>query len=231
MRLGYLLGVVGAVGLHVFMLLFGGAFFSGGAAEGSFTEVDLLSAEDPGRKEEKKDPEPSEPIEEQEPPPDATEILKSLESPTNEEPPALDALSLRSIEAALDGEVGSGAFAQAMSLASGGQLGGTGKGGVDDQFAGAFSMAETDQKPRALFQTQPMYPAELRGKKLEGVVSVLFVVDTSGKVTNARADKSSHTAFESPALAAVKKWRFEPAMRGGQRVPCKMRVSLRFPPS
>jgi soluble P-type ATPase len=34
-----------------------------------------------------------------------------------------------------------------------------------------------DQKPRAVFQSAPTYPAAMRGKKVEGVVTVVFVVD------------------------------------------------------
>ena len=70
----------------------------------------------------------------------------------------------------------------------------------------------------------------MRGKKVEGTVTVIFVVDAGGKVENPRVEKSSHTAFESPAVSAVKKWKFEPGLKAGQRVASKMRVSIRFPP-
>ena len=103
--------------------------------------------------------------------------------------------------------------------------------GQDGQLDSAFSLAEIDQKPRATFQTAPLYPAEMRGKKVEGVVAVLFVVDAAGKVVNPRVEKSTAAAFEKPALEAVRKWKFEPAIKAGQRVACKMRVPIRFQPS
>jgi hypothetical protein len=34
-----------------------------------------------------------------------------------------------------------------------------------------------------------------------------------------------------PAIEAVKKWRFEPALKGVQRVACAMRAPIRFRPS
>ena len=68
----------------------------------------------------------------------------------------------------------------------------------------------------------------MRGKKMEGVVGVLFVVDATGKVTQQRVEKSNHPAFEKPALEAVRRWKFEPGIKAGQRVPCKMRVTVRF---
>jgi protein TonB len=69
----------------------------------------------------------------------------------------------------------------------------------------------------------------MRGKNLEGAVTIIFVLDASGKVTNPRVEKSTHRAFEKPALDAVKQWKFEPGIQGGRRVPCNMRVPIRFP--
>ena len=40
--------------------------------------------------------------------------------------------------------------------------------------------------------------------------------------------KSSHPAFEQPALQAVRRWRFEPGKRGGKPVSFKMRVPITF---
>ena len=89
-------------------------------------------------------------------------------------------------------------------------------------------MSEIDQKPRAIFQSAPMYPSGMRS--VEGVVHVIFIVDQTGKVTNPKVEKSTHREFEKPAIDAVKQWKFEPAVRAGQRVPCKMRIPIRFQP-
>jgi protein TonB len=128
--------------------------------------------------------------------------------------------------------MGGGEFAQSLDFTSGGRIGGTGKAGaLDKTMEDAFSLAEIDQKPRVVFQSAPIYPGDMRGKKVEGVVTILFVVDSSGKVERPRVESSSNAAFEKPALDAVKKWKFEPAVRGGQRVNCKMRAPIRFQPS
>jgi protein TonB len=82
-----------------------------------------------------------------------------------------------------------------------------------------------------VFQAAPVYPSAMRGKKVEGLVTVVFVVDPSGKVATPRVEKSTHPVFEKPALDAVKQWKFEPAVKGGQRVACKMRAPIRFQPS
>lgn len=238
MKLGCFLGLGAAVFLHAAVILFGGLVFpKDETRKGSVQAVDLLSEEDakaPDKKEEKVEEQPPEELETQEEaPPDAAEVLRNLDTPpAANDAPALDAASLSAIEAALSGQSGGGDFAEAVSFASGGRIGGTGiAGGSAEKLEEAFSLAELDQKPRAIVQGSPTIPQEMRGKKIEGVVSVLFVVNASGKVENPRVEKSSHAAFETPALSAIRKWKFEPGLRAGQRVATKMRVSIRFPAS
>jgi protein TonB len=237
MKLG-LLGIFCAVLLHAGVLLFGGLLFGTGKKDaGSLQAVELLSADElETKKDEPKEEEPPPEREEEmqtetEEVPDASEVIRSLEfTPVAE--PALDAASLSAIELALGGQHGGGDFAAAVDFSSGGRIGGVGKAGeVDSALESAFSLTEIDQKPRALFQAAPLYPAEMRNKRIEGVVTVIFVVDASGKVIQPRVEKSSHPAFERPALDAVKQWKFEPGLKGGQRVGCKMRVPIRFQPS
>jgi protein TonB len=233
-KIGLFLGIVFAILLHAGFLLFGGVLFVGAeASQGRMQEVELLDDDDVEKEEEKLEEKPPEELEtEAEDAPDAEEMLRNLDQTPVNTAPELEAMSLNQLEAALSGQAGSGDFAEALNFGSGGVIGGKGKaGGLDDSLEKAFSIDEIDQKPRATFQAAASYPSEMRGKKYEGVVSVLFVVDSSGKVTNPRVDKSNHAAFEKPALDAVKKWKFEPAVKGGERVACKMRVSVRFPPS
>lgn len=234
------LGILAAVLLHAGFLLFGGLIV--GTEEEARTatrEVELVSADDSPEKEkdpEKKEEVAEEPKEDLEAPaeevPDAAEVVRSLEMPVAAAAPALDAASLGAIEQALSGQGGAAGFGDALTFASGGRIGGTGKAGaLDEKLDSAFNLTEIDQKPRAVFQAEPRYPAELRGKKVAGVVSVFFVVEPTGKVSRPKVERSTHPAFEKPALDAVKQWKFEPAIKGGQRVGCKMRVPIRFQPS
>jgi protein TonB len=235
MKLTWILGIASAVLLHVFVLLFGDSSSRAPRSRKPrsrpstcSTTSTTTSPRTSPLEDEKKD----EDLEaDAEKPPDAAELVKSLEPAPVNDAPALDAASLSAIEAALNGQTGGGEFGEALSFASGGRIGGTGKpGAVGESVETAFSMAEIDQKPRPIFQGAPMYPAELRGKKIEGSVSVIFVVDATGKVTDPRVEKSDHPAFDKPALAAVRQWKFEPAVKGGKRVPCKMRQPIRFQP-
>lgn len=235
--MGRIFGIICACVMHLGFILFGGLLFLDDEKdEGTLQEVDLLAEDEPApeKKPEEQPAEKSDELEtEVEEVPDAAEIIRNLElTPAPSLEPALEAASLSAIEAALSGGGGGGDFADALSFASGGRIGGMGKpGSLDEKLDGAFSLAEIDQRPRPIFQAAPLYPSEMRGKKIEGVVTVIFVVDASGKVTGPRVEKSTHPAFEKPAMDAVKQWKFEPAVKGGQRVGCKMRVPIRFQPS
>ena len=229
--LGRVMGMICGIVLIGGVLLFGGLLMPKTAKTAHIKTVELFS-DDLKKAEEKKmeQPEPEKPPEEQPPKDQPAEIHEVAAPQASDNTPALDAASLSSIMSALDPGAGGGEFGSAVSLASGGRIGGTGKAGSrgNDSLDKAFSMDDIDQKPRAIVQTPPTYPSELKGKKLGGVVQVAFVVTGAGQVANARVEQTSHPAFGAPALAAVRQWRFEPAVRGGVRVKCLMRVPIRF---
>jgi protein TonB len=225
-----LLGILLAFSVHTALLLFGGLLFAGTApAEGQEREVELLTAlEQPKPDDPAKDTAPEELEADDEPPPDAAEILKQME-PGPSEPAALDAVSLGAIAQALDG--GGADFGPGVSFQSGGRIGGMGQGGAGDGLEEAFTLAEIGQRPQATWQIFPSYPPEMRRKRFEGVVSVIFVVDATGVVTDARVEESNHPAFEKPALDAIRQWRFEPASKAGKNVACRVRQQFRFEPN
>ena len=229
-------GIAFAVALHAAVLLFGGLIFPKAKKDqGTLQEVELLSETDSVEKKEEKPEEKkvekAEEIEtEEEQAPSSVDLVTATEMPVMNDGPALDAASLSAIEAALNGEQGSGDFASAVDFSSGGHIGASGKVAETEQdFMSQFGLDEIDQKPRAVYQASPLFPAAMRGKKIEGIVSVIFVVDPTGRIQKLRAEESTHPAFTQPALEAVKQWRFEPAVKAGERVACPMRVSIRFP--
>ncbi len=235
-----MLCIVAALVGHALVMLFGGWFFMHhGEAQASRSDVQII-AEDVEKDAEKTDQlEPEEKLEEikteSETPPDPDQVAAAADAPADsDDAPALDAASLAAIEAALSGNGAAGGadgFGAAASLTSGGRIGGTGRAGSeDDELQGAFSMSEIDQRPRAIYQVAAGYPATLRSQKLEGLVTVIFIVDDSGRVVSPRIERASHPDFEAPTLDAIRQWKFEPAIRGGKRVSCRMRVPIRFQP-
>jgi protein TonB len=93
---------------------------------------------------------------------------------------------------------------------------------------GVFNAANLDRVPRALAQIPPRYPAEARMKGLSGEVVVEFNVDESGNVSSVRVVRSTSREFDAAALAAVRKWRFEPGRRHGRIVRFSMVVPVVF---
>ena len=237
---GVLLGVLLALVAHALVLTFGGIFFLDDEDERPKTlEVELLAPEAVAEEKQKEDEPKPEPVEtkqelsqDEEPPPDAEELLRSLELAAVNAGPALEAASLAQIEQALNGAGGGGDFSTGLSFSSGGSIGASGLGkALDKKMEEAFSAADIDQQPRVMIQTSPVYPGELRGKKLEGEVMLIFIVDDAGRVTSPKVVKSTHQAFEKPALDAVKQWKFEPGLKAGKRVSTRMKCPVKFPAS
>ena len=229
--------VIAAVVIHGIVILFGGLLFNHDAEAASKRDVELVAQEmdaERAEQEQQQEPPPEAIKEQEEQPPDAAQSQSAAEQVSSgDDAPALDAASLSALEAALSGggSSGGGDFGGGASLASGGRIGGKGGPNADgEEFSGAFSMSEIDQRPRALMQVAAAYPSEMRARKADGVVTVIFVVDETGRVVNPRVEKASHPEFEKPALEAVRQWKFEPAIKGGKRVSCRMRVPFRFQP-
>ena len=163
------------------------------------------------------------------PPPPAAQEKKEEPPPEEAPPPELTEsappLDLSQLELALNPGMGDGPggdFAVKLSVA--GTEGGGGMQSSDD----IFSLADLDQAPRVVFQPAPQYPPEMKKKKMQGTVHVLFIVDKDGRVKEPRVHKSDNPAFDNAALGAVKRWRFDPGKVGGEAVQFRMRVPITF---
>lgn len=88
--------------------------------------------------------------------------------------------------------------------------------------------SKVDENPLPLKTPPPDYPLEMRRAGISGLVAVMLVIDEEGKVAEAEVAKSSDTAFEGAALAAVKKWRFKPAKIEGNPVKVRVTLPLKF---
>ncbi len=99
----------------------------------------------------------------------------------------------------------------------GGVLGGTGTGPVMDY----------DQPPRPIKITRPQYPQEAFVKKVEGVVTVEILIDSTGRVVRARILQSV-PMLDAAALQTVYQWVFSPAIKNGRPVPTIAHAPVRF---
>ena len=115
-----------------------------------------------------------------------------------------------------------------------------GTGGVFGNFSAAaeagenlsdlsvFDVSDLDRKPMLVASVDPKYPQALKKSKVEGSVVIVFVVNEQGRVSDPRVQSSSRTEFESPAMDALKRWRFQPGTKSGKPVKTYMRLPMAF---
>jgi periplasmic protein TonB len=91
------------------------------------------------------------------------------------------------------------------------------------------AQAQSKTEPPVPVRTvAPEYPSELRREGVSGLVMVKCSIDEKGDVTETLVEKSSNAAFEKPAVAAVKKWKFKPAKQDGNPVAIKVSIPIKF---
>jgi protein TonB len=100
--------------------------------------------------------------------------------------------------------------------------------GIRPGVTGIVSSDVLDNPPRTRSQISPQYPAAERNAGITGEVMVEFMVDETGRVQRAHALTRSNAAFESAAIRAVEKWRFEPGKRHGRPVRFRMAIPIHF---
>ena len=119
-----------------------------------------------------------------------------------------------------------------VALGSGGALAGFGEirslTAAEAVQEDTFDVADLEKRPEPVSQVAPTYPEALRKAKVEGVVTLIFILDETGRVEDPRVENSARPEFEKPALDAIRKWRFSPGQKDGQAVRTYIRVPLRF---
>lgn len=92
----------------------------------------------------------------------------------------------------------------------------------------AVPVGET-RPARPLRKVQPVYPPEASRRRIEGWVELSFTIDTDGKVTDVQVVRSQPPrVFDREAVAAMRQWTFEPALRDGQPVPSRGARRMEF---
>jgi TonB family protein len=89
-------------------------------------------------------------------------------------------------------------------------------------------VSELNHPPRVIKKVSPDYPPSESRRGFVGNVMVQVVVGVDGRVRDAQVVQSNNLKFNSYALAAVKKWRFEPGLKNGQAVDSPMQISIAF---
>lgn len=87
---------------------------------------------------------------------------------------------------------------------------------------------EKSEPPVPVRTVPPEIPISFMRSGESGLVTVSFTVDEKGQVQNAAVEKSSARELEEPALKAIRKWRFKPAMKEGNPVAVRVSIPLKF---
>ncbi len=91
-----------------------------------------------------------------------------------------------------------------------------------------FDTNRVDVRASPLSQPAPRYPDELKRKGVNGSATVWFVVAADGSIRDVKVVNTTHPAFGASCIAAVKQWRFKPAMIDGRPVACRMQQAFPF---
>jgi protein TonB len=81
--------------------------------------------------------------------------------------------------------------------------------------------------PTKLVDVKPVYPDDARRANVQGVVIIEIVIDTEGRVRDARILRSI-PLLDDAALEAVRQWEFTPTAMDGVPVPLAMTVTVNF---
>jgi iron complex outermembrane receptor protein len=84
--------------------------------------------------------------------------------------------------------------------------------------------------PSVVETVDPTYPPEEVASNRHPTVVMHVTIDPDGRVHDAHVDESAGEHFDREALAAVRRWRFEPARRGDRPIAARVRVEVRFAP-
>ena len=117
-------------------------------------------------------------------------------------------------------------FSMDLSLAGVGESGvAIGSGGMENAI---YNPEEVEVEAKLLKQVFAKYPWQAEKKKISGYAKIHMVIDRSGNVTEAFATavKPAGFGFETEALAAVRQYKFSPALVGG--VPVQQRFTKEF---
>jgi len=83
------------------------------------------------------------------------------------------------------------------------------------------------KRPRLIFGPEPEYPPLAKHAKINGAVVIEAVIDTQGNVVDMHL-VSGNPLLEKAAMDALRQWKYEPTLVGGQPYPVRMLVTITF---
>lgn len=87
-----------------------------------------------------------------------------------------------------------------------------------------------NRKVKLIYRVEPDYTPDAREKQIRGTVVLGLTVGHDGLPQSIQIKKSLFPSLDESAVNAVRKWRFEPAMKDGQPTSMYMQVEFYFAP-
>jgi TonB family protein len=105
---------------------------------------------------------------------------------------------------------------------------GVGRGNGGGYGGGIYRVGGGVSAPRVLYDPDPDYSEEARQAKYQGTVVLWVVIGPDGRARDVRVQRALGMGLDEKAVEAVRKWRFQPAMKDGQPVAVQVNVEVNF---
>jgi protein TonB len=98
----------------------------------------------------------------------------------------------------------------------------------DETFSHYEKVTKGVKPPKATHSPDPKFPDLPADAEQRGIVVMLVGVSAKGHVAAVHVLRSTTQMFEASAVDTVKKWKFKPAEKDGQRIPVQVTVEMKF---
>jgi protein TonB len=200
--------------------------------------VEVQQPPPPPPKEEPKPPEPPK-VKPPKPPPVKVAVAEKppppppeqAPPPPNEPPPEPTKPVPLVVGISLSSTTSAGGFAAPVGNTAYGKVDRTAKAPseVKDYAAPKYTpIYQVDSEPKVLSEVKIPYPEEARRAGIEGTVTLSITVDPEGKVVAAKVVAGPGYGLNEAARDAIKRFRFKPAVKGGEAVSTEMKYAYTF---
>ncbi|MFB3815784.1 MAG: energy transducer TonB [Terriglobales bacterium] len=109
-----------------------------------------------------------------------------------------------------------------------GEGGGVGPGSGGGFGGGVFRVGGGVSAPRVLDAPDPDYSEEARKAKYQGTCILWLIVGPDGRPRDIKIARTLGMGLDEKAIEAVRRWKFEPAMKDGRPVAVQINVEVNF---
>jgi len=91
-----------------------------------------------------------------------------------------------------------------------------------------YDLGEGITSPKSVYTPEPEYCEKARKKKINGTVLITMIVLPDGKVHDVKVTQGIFPCLNEESIAAVSKWKFEPATKNGNPVAVHFKTQVTF---